>query len=391
MLSFLTVFTLILLAGHYYVGRRLLTPLKLKPSYKKLAWTAILTVPLILPFTFLFRIWGINGTLIDLIGWIAFVGMGFFSLIIGWVVLRDLILLAGFLIRKYRKPKSYDAQRRAFLMNSMNYSIIGVSALLTGYGIYEARRNPTMERINIHLPHLPPEFEGLRIAQFTDLHVGPTIKRAFVQSAVDQINQLGADIIVFTGDLVDGSVSSLKNEVAPLGELAASEGVYFITGNHEYYSGVNAWLEQVERLGLRVLLDANNVITRGNRKLVMAGVTDFTAHRFEPDHVSDPVKALHGAETADIKILLAHQPVNIFGASQAGYDLQISGHTHGGQYLPWRFMVTLNQPYVIGLNKHKDTWIYVNRGTGYWGPPLRLGVPSEISLLTLTAKNENSA
>ncbi len=171
----------------------------------------------------------------------------------------------------------------------------------------------------------------------------------------------------------------------PLKDLDAPRGVFFITGNHEYYSGVEPWLDEMQRLGLTVLLNDHRLLEQQNSKIVIAGVTDYSAGQFIPAHASDPHKAIQGAEAVPVKILLAHQPRNIFAAASAGYDLQISGHTHGGQYLPWKYLVTLNQPYIAGLHRHEHTWIYVNRGTGYWGPPLRLGVPSEITLFKLVS------
>jgi predicted MPP superfamily phosphohydrolase len=254
---------------------------------------------------------------------------------------------------------------------------------MTGVGLYEARRQPQLERIEIPIRHLPADFDGFTIAQFTDLHASMTIRRNFIQSVVDQVNQLGADVIVFTGDLVDGSVEGLRFDVAPLKELKARHGVYFITGNHEYYSGAEAWIEEARRLGMRVLLNENVLIREREQKILLAGVTDYSAGDFIPSQRSDPHKAGRSGEKPAVRILLAHQPKSIFEAASAGFDLQISGHTHGGQYYPWNFLATLTQPYIKGLHRHEKMWIYVSRGTGYWGPPLRLGVPSEVTLLTL--------
>jgi predicted MPP superfamily phosphohydrolase len=313
--------------------------------------------------------------------------MGFFSLIIAFVLTRDVLLLISRIVSKISSTHDYDPSRRAFMANSVNYGILGTSTLLTGYGLYEARRQPELQNVTIQLSHLPRNFEGYRIVQFTDLHIGPTIKRNFVDSVVQQINELSPDAIVFTGDLVDGTVDGLKNDAAPLANLQAKDGVFFITGNHEYYSGALPWIDEVSRLGMKPLINDHAVIERGGAQILMAGVTDYTAGNMVPAHASDPHKALINAPEKLVKILLAHQPKSIFEASLAGFDLQLSGHTHGGQYLPWRYMVTLEQPYVVGLHKHNDTWIYINKGTGYWGPPLRLGVPSEITLITLTSNN----
>jgi predicted MPP superfamily phosphohydrolase len=383
----LFIFTLLLTGIYYYTGRRLISPLSISPRIKRTIWIIILISPLFLPSSFILNMLDTNPAAINLTGWLGYLAMGFFTILFAFVIVRDLILLVNRIINRGKKSAGYDPQRRRFLINSVNYSLLGTSALLTGYGLYEARRNPSVDEVNIYLPNLPGEFEGMRIVQFSDLHVGPTIKRNFVQSVVDDVNRLNADIIIFTGDLVDGHVAMLRDDVAPLKELRAPEGVYFITGNHEYYSGALAWIDEVSRLGMRVLLDNHTLIQRNDTGIILAGVTDYSAKSIIPEHVSDPFKTLDNAPDFPVKILLAHQPKNIFSASDAGFDLQISGHTHGGQYLPWSYLVTLTQPYVSGLHKYKNTRIYVNRGTGYWGPPLRLGVPSEISVLTLSSRS----
>jgi len=269
-------------------------------------------------------------------------------------------------------------------MNAANLTALGASALLTGYGIYEARRLAHLEEITIPINKLPAEFEGFRIVQFTDVHIGPTIKRKFVESVVEQVNDLKPHLIACTGDMVDGSVTDLKDDVAPLRDLHAPFGKFFVTGNHEYYVNALPWIEELDKLGLTILLNDNRLVKKGSSEILIAGVTDFTSDRFVEDHKSDPINAINGTRDNLTKILLAHQPKSIFAAAQACYDLQISGHTHGGQYIPWAYLVTIVQPYIAGLHKHENMWIYVNRGTGYWGPPMRIGIPSEVTLFTLT-------
>ncbi len=389
---FFTILTTILLAAHFYVGWRLIRPAKFRAHIKRLLWILILCLPLFSPLSFISRMIFTEGIITDIIGWIAYLEMGFFSLLITFVLVRDMVIGIKTVTRKINRvyKPAFDPERRRFLSNSVNFSMFGASVLFSGYGFYEARRQASLEKIDIFIAGLPPDFEGYKIAQFSDLHVGPTIKEGFVKSVVNQVNQLGADMIVFTGDLVDGSVAGLQHDVAPLQDLHAGDGIYFITGNHEYYSGALAWIKHVEKLGFYPLIDGHTTITRNDRSLVLAGVTDYSAKSFIPEHISDPHRAIAGAPESDLKILLAHQPKNIFAAADAGFHLQLSGHTHGGQYIPWSYLVTLSQPYVTGLHKYKNTWIYVNRGTGYWGPPLRLGVPSEVSLITLTGKTIQS-
>jgi predicted MPP superfamily phosphohydrolase len=195
-----------------------------------------------------------------------------------------------------------------------------------------------------------------------------------------------ADVIAVTGDLVDGSVAQLTAHTAPLAGLSAPQGVYFVTGNHEYYSGEADWTTEIRRLGLRVLKNEHVVLRQNHATVVLAGVTDWTAHYFDPLQRSDPGAALRGApQDADVRILLAHQPSSAPGAAAAGFDLQISGHTHGGQFMPWNFFVRFFQPFTVGLYRLETLWVYVSRGTGYWGPPNRFGVGAEITHLRLVA------
>ena len=193
---------------------------------------------------------------------------------------------------------------------------------------------------------------GFTIAQISDLHVGPTIKRAYVEAVVDAVNALDVDMIAVTGDVVDGSVKQLAPHTEPLSRLASRHGSFFVTGNHEYYSGASAWIAEMRRLGLRVLVNEHVVLKHDGAAVVVAGVTDYSTRRFDSAHRSDPVAALAGApRAAAVKLLLAHQPRSAFEAAPAGFDLQLSGHTHGGQFFPWNFFVRLQQPFTAGLHR----------------------------------------
>lgn len=334
---------------------------------------------------------------IHLLTWTGYLGVGFLSFVLSYLVMRDLVWVpfAGIKMLKARiaKPGSNPAgsrrienpARRGFLVHSMNYGIVAAAALTTGYGIAEARQTPQVKRVPIKIKHLPRVLEGFRIAQITDIHVNPIFRRAAVEEIVAVVNTLDADIVALTGDLVDGSVAQLGYDVAPLAWINSVSGNFFVTGNHEYYSGVLEWIAEVRRLGFTVLMNGHVVIGRGPARLLLAGVTDYRGGNFLSSHRSDPHKALAGAPSADVRILLAHQPKNIFEAAAAGYDLQISGHTHGGQFFPWNLVVGFAQPYVSGLHTHQNTQIYVSRGTGYWGPPVRVGSPSEITLIQLVS------
>ena len=261
-----------------------------------------------------------------------------------------------------------------------------LAAVATLVGFVNARRRAGIRRIDVPIAGLPAALQGLSIVQITDLHIGPTIKRRYLERVVDAVNALDADIVAVTGDLVDGSLRDLRHHTEPLGRLTARYGAFFVTGNHEYYSGVSEWIGEVRRLGLSVLLNEHVVLRHEGVAVVVAGVTDYSAGYFHPSHRSDPAAALAGAPSdAGVRLLLAHQPRSAFAAAALGYDLQLSGHTHGGQIFPWSCLVRLQQPYTAGLHRHGLLWVYTSRGTGYWGPPKRLGAPSEITLLRLIA------
>jgi len=255
------------------------------------------------------------------------------------------------------------------------FFVVSGAALLTLVGIVVARR-PRVVRVTVPIADLPTDLAGFRILQLSDLHIGPTIRRPFVDAVVDRANALRPDLVAVTGDVADGLVPELREHVAPLGRLRAPHGAYFVTGNHEYYWDVRGWTRELERLGIEVLSNEHRMVVRGEGRLLVAGVTDLSA-------ASDPAAAVAGAPPSDVRVLLAHQPRSAFAAQAAGYDLQLSGHTHGGQYFPFNLLVRLFQPFVAGLHRLESMWLYVSRGTGYWGPPLRLGAPAEITLLEL--------
>jgi hypothetical protein len=300
---------------------------------------------------------------------------GLFSSLLILTLLRDALLFPIVLLAS-------QAHLRAYVSVSASL-VFGLGIFATLAGLVGARRRARIVNVDVPLKDLPPALHGFSIVQISDIHVGTTIRKRYVQRIVQAVNALQPDLIAVTGDLVDGPVRELASHTAPLAELYAPHGAFFVTGNHEYYSGERAWTAEFKRLGLRVLLNEHVVIKHQDASLVIAGVTDFNSHQFNPLQRSDPKVALAGAPEATVKVLLAHQPRSAAAAATAGFDLQLSGHTHGGQFWPWNLFVRFQQPFTAGLHRLNHLWVYVSRGTGYWGIPNRFGAPSEITRLRL--------
>ena len=373
-----------------YIGWRMIIPAAFSMPINIVLWAVLLTA-LIMPFLpYFLRHMGMSGNWISVIAWFGYFSFGFFTLLFAIVLFKDIIFLSGWGIHKLVNIAGFgtgtnpghliDPARRQLLTNSINLGILGLTGSMIGYGIYQAKRKPDIVEVDVPIANLPSSLNGFRIIQLTDIHVSHTIRRGFVQTVVDMVNDQKPDLIALTGDLVDGSVNQLREDVAPLADLRAKHGSYFVTGNHDYYSGIQQWLDETRRLGFKVLLNEHELIETSEGKLLIGGVTDPGGGQFDRAHVSDPHKAVNGAPDCHFKILLAHQPRSIYKAAEAGFDYVITGHTHGGQYFPYHFLVAMTQPYLSGLHKYKNTRIYVSKGTGYWGPQIRIGAPSEITV-----------
>ena len=365
-MSYATLFALSI-ALHLYIGARLVPAL---PTVAAGAIALVLAVSALATPLGLIARRVARPPVADTLAWVGMVCMGLFSSLLVLTFARDVLMLVPAL----QPWRALSAE-----------AVAALGVLLTLWGLLNARRTAQVVTVRVPIGHLPRELHDFRIVQISDIHVGPTIKHRYLEAIVESVNRLKPDVVAITGDLVDGPVHELGPHVAPLAKLRARHGSFFVTGNHEYYSGAEPWLVELTRLGVRVLMNEHVVIEHGGAQLVLAGVPDYSALNFDASHRSDPHAAAQGAPSRAVKVLLAHQPRSAPAAADAGFDLQLSGHTHGGQFLPWNLLVPLQQPYTAGLHRLRQLWIYVSRGTGYWGPPKRVGAPSEITEVLLQA------
>jgi len=262
---------------------------------------------------------------------------------------------------------------------------LGISIVLMLWGYLEAMRLPRVKRVDVALPRLGAGLSGVRVVLLTDTHYGPLDRARWSARVAAVVNSLDADVVCHTGDLADGPVARRRAQVAPLGTVRARLARTYVTGNHEYFGAADGWLAHMRELGWEPLHNRHIVVERGGARLVLAGVDDATAGSSgQSGHRADHAAALAGADPDLPVLLLAHQPKQIGGAVEHGVDLQLSGHTHGGQIWPFHLLVRVDQPVLHGLTRHGGrTQLYTSRGTGFWGPPLRIFAPSEITVLTL--------
>ena len=306
-----------------------------------------------------------------------------FYLLVGLLLVALPRLALRRLALRRREP---DASRRLFLGRALAGTVAVAAVGTVGYGVTQTRR-PGLKRVTVPLDRLDPAFDGYRIALLTDVHLGPITGRAFLADVVARVNRAGVDLVALGGDLVDGDVATLGGAARPLADLVSRDGTFFVTGNHEYYSGAAEWTHHLGTLGVRVLRNERVEIRRGGAAFDLAGVDDVTAAASGvPGHRTDLPRALADRDTGRPVVLLSHQPVLVEEAADLGVDLQLSGHTHGGQLAPFNLLVRLQQPVVAGLSRVRRTWLYTSRGVGFWGPPVRVGAPPEITILTLRAR-----
>ena len=382
-LAFFAVACLVVGGGHYYLWTRLVRDPALTGPWARALTASIAGLAVALPLTLIgsrfFQGASARPLLFLAFSWmgIGFIlGSLFFVTDLGRWLVELSLWLAALLGSGPAQPR--DPARRVLIARVLAGVVSGAGLGLSAWSLREALGALRVAEVEVKLRNLPAALGGFKIVQISDVHIGPLLHRAWLQEVVDRIQALQPDLIVITGDLVDGSVEQLRDHVEPLRQLSAPRGVFFVTGNHEYYSGADEWLAHLPSLGVRPLRNQHLEIAPG---LDLAGIDDLMAHL--PGHGPDLTRALAGRDPARPLVLLAHQPRQFLEAAAKGVHLTLSGHTHGGQIFPFTWLVGLVQPYVAGLHRKGDSQLYVSRGTGFWGPPLRLAAPSEITLIRL--------
>jgi hypothetical protein len=392
MLLFIGIFTLVQALWCFYVGRRLLSP-DVPAPLRTWLWAALI---LLFLFQWLIPVdmWMDRATpdyspLRTLLYWASYLSMGFLTLLLFLVFFRDLagwfLAGSGWLTRDGFPSLSssiLSIGNSLFTTRSSLFLALA-AALLNLAGLVQALLPPRVERVEVRIAGLPAMFDGYRIVQFSDLHLGPTHRRACAARAVRIINTLDADLVAFTGDMADGVPGKLLRDSEPLRDIRARDGRLFVTGNHEYYWDAKGWIRRMEELGYRVLMNEHIQVRRGKDTLAVGGIPDFTARRIPLTPAPDIAKAFEGVAEGVPRVLLAHQPAEARNAAPLGVALVLSGHTHAGQFIPFNLLTKLAQPLLGGLYRVGDTQVYVNRGTAWWGPPNRLGIPAEITLVVL--------
>ncbi|MFG3230924.1 metallophosphoesterase [Streptomyces antibioticus] len=301
-----------------------------------------------------------------------------------WVLFTWSVLLGVLLRLALTVAGVGEGQDRARIVT---WAVLGVTAVLLVWGYAEARRVPRVRRLDVQLPRLGAGLDGTRVALITDTHYGPLDRARWSERVCETVNSLDADLVCHTGDIADGTAERRRAQALPLGTVRATRARVYVTGNHEYYSEAQGWVDLMDELGWEPLRNRHLLLERGGDTLVVAGVDDVTAESSGvAGHGAHLAGALDGADPELPVLLLAHQPKFVDRAAAAGIDLQLSGHTHGGQIWPFHHLVGLDQPALAGLSRHGTrTQLYTSRGTGFWGPPFRVFAPSEITLLVLRA------
>jgi predicted MPP superfamily phosphohydrolase len=377
---------------HYYIWTRLVRDTAVSEPWRRLLTVGIVAAAVAVPVAFVVMR-ARTGALADGFVFGAMLWMGVAFLLLTSLVVVDLGRLAVSVLSsladwlRHAPEAPADPERRRLVARAVAGGAVLAAGGATAFAVSSALGDPEIHEVPVKLARLPRQLSCLTIAQITDLHVGRTIGEEEVRRVVDATNRLRPDVVAITGDLVDGSVRMLERSVAPLLDLTPRYGVFFVTGNHEYYSGAAAWVAQLGRMGIRVLRNERVEIGDPGASIDLAGIDDWRSAGMVPGHGPDLPAALAGRDPDRSLVLLAHQHRGVEEAARAGVELQVSGHTHGGQIFPFTLATALVYPYLHGLYGVKDgngAQIFVSRGTGYWGPPMRLGSPPEIARIVLT-------
>jgi predicted MPP superfamily phosphohydrolase len=372
---FLTTILGFLLGSGFYVGHRITTTWSSVDA--SVIWVGVYAIILLqISGPFLYRLIP-SQTMSYFVGrWIVFSFMGIGATLILYTLLSDAVIFAVGVVSPSVAEHLAPFGVGLALSMVVVTNIIGAVQMIVGPRVYA---------VDVPLPTTMRHLDGFKIAQISDLHVGPTISRLFVEKVVRRTNDLGADIIALTGDLIDGKPEVLRESCRPLASLKSRHGVFVVLGNHEFYWRAATWVAEYESMGFKPLNNVHQVIDYNEGRIAIAGVPDRASTGMAEGFIYDPEQAAQGIPLAAYKILLAHQPKSSREAQKFGFDLMLSGHTHGGQFFPFTLLVRLAERFVRGLYRSGNLWIYVNRGTGYWGPPIRFLVPPEITLITLKA------
>ncbi|MFH2005867.1 MAG: metallophosphoesterase [bacterium] len=369
---------------HFYIYRRLVVTPMLPAPWATIVRVALVVAAASIPLSFvaarLLSNQAARYVVFPIYVWMGFMMM-FFFVLLGLDVLRGLVW--GVAKATGHAELLTDPERRRLLGRAVAGLATGTVLTAAGYALAHGLGKLVVKRVEILLPHLPRELDGFTIVQLTDLHLGPMRQRDWMADVVTRVNALKPDLVAVTGDLVDGTVGQLAADVAPLQGLKPPHGVFFVTGNHEYFVDLPGWLKHLPSIGLRVLRNERVTIKRGSASFDLVGIDDHEGRRLARGHGADVPKAMQGVAPKRAVVMLAHQPKAVLEACEHDVGLVLSGHTHGGQIWPWRYFVYLQQPYVRGLHNHRGTQLYVSDGTGFWGPPMRLGSTAEITHVTL--------
>ena len=357
-----------------YVARRLFAPFYWPRRRRWLAWAVVEILLLATPATMgLHR--RFEAAWADSVTAAAYVGFGLFLFLLFYVIARDVIWLA------FRIAGRPSAPRRRLWLRCTSIAVIAASLASLAIGMWQALAPPRVVRISLPVADLPPDLDGFRIAHLSDIHLGPWKKRRDLARIVEIVNRLEPDIVAITGDFVDGAVSFRGRDAEPLRHLNAP--AFFAIGNHDVYSGAAEWSRLLENLGVTVLAGGYRTVQAGSEDVLIAGLVDPAMARAAPPEARDPALLAAGDGPASFRILLAHRNTDAFAAASAGFDLQLSGHTHGGQFFPATLIIPRLHPFPAGLRRWRGMWLYTSTGAGFWGPPVRFLNPPEIALIVL--------